>query len=210
MKPKYAYLVGIDEAGRGCIAGPVAVSALAFKVGSLRGKQDFLKYSKEFKLRDSKKTPALKREEWLKKLQGLEREKKFKISVSFTDNRVIDKYGIIYAINKALLSALKKLRLPSEKTLILLDGGLKAPALYKDQKTIIKGDEKEPIIALASIAAKVSRDRLMVSKSKIFPGFNFDVHKGYGTKSHYQKIREHGLSEIHRKSFLRRGKWAKK
>jgi ribonuclease HII len=85
----------------------------------------------------------------------------------------------------------------------LLDGGLKAPAEYLFQETIIKGDEKEPIIAMASIAAKVSRDWFMESLADKYQGYGFDKHKGYGTRAHYQAIMELGLSEIHRKSFLR-------
>ena len=86
--------------------------------------------------------------------------------------------------------------------MILLDGGLKAPAKYKDQKTIIKGDEKVKIIALASIIAKVSRDRHMRRLAKKFPDYGFEIHKGYGTRAHYRALHRRGLSPLHRRSFL--------
>jgi ribonuclease HII len=87
--------------------------------------------------------------------------------------------------------------------LILLDGSLKAPKKYK-QKTIIKGDEKIPLISAASIIAKVSRDKKMLVFHKKFPKYCFDRHKGYGTKLHYKKLKKHGLCSIHRRTFLRK------
>ena len=87
---------------------------------------------------------------------------------------------------------------------VLLDGGLKAPVEFKNQKTIIKGDEREMVIALASICAKVLRDRKMNLLGKKHPKYGFEVHKGYGTKKHYQAIRKYGLLPVHRRSFLRK------
>jgi ribonuclease HII len=86
---------------------------------------------------------------------------------------------------------------------ILLDGGLKAPPKYLNQKTIIGGDEKEPLIALASIVAKVLRDRRMVRYAKIHPKYSFEVHKGYGTALHRRLIKKHGPSVLHRRSFIK-------
>ena len=86
----------------------------------------------------------------------------------------------------------------------MLDGGLKAPEEYKNQKTIIKGDVKEQVIALASICAKVSRDRKMRGWAKKHPNYGFDVHKGYGTKRHYEAIQMHGLLPLHRKTFYKK------
>jgi ribonuclease HII len=85
---------------------------------------------------------------------------------------------------------------------ILLDGGLKAPEEYMHQETIIKGDEKEPIIALASIAAKVLRDQMMEELAEVHPEYGFENHKGYGTNEHYKAIKKHGLTAYHRRSFL--------
>jgi len=87
---------------------------------------------------------------------------------------------------------------------VLLDGGLRAPEEYTNQTTIIRGDESEAIISLASIMAKVTRDRHMVSLAQKYPGYSFDVHKGYGTKAHYAALAKHGLSLEHRKSFCKR------
>lgn len=87
-------------------------------------------------------------------------------------------------------------------TLVLLDGGLKAPKEWVNQKTIIKGDEKELIIGLASIVAKVSRDRAMIKMAKKYPHHYLHQHKGYGTKLHYQKITEFGVLIIHRQTYL--------
>ena len=102
-----------------------------------------------------------------------------------------------------MTNSLKFLNKKPDETQILLDGGLRAPKEYKNQKTIIKGDEKELAIALASIVAKVTRDVLMVKLAKKYPGYRLEKHKGYGTKKHYQALKNKGISAIHRKSFLR-------
>jgi ribonuclease HII len=86
---------------------------------------------------------------------------------------------------------------------VLLDGGLKAPVEFKNQKTIIKGDEKEMVIALASICAKVLRDRKMNLLAKKYSNYGFEKHKGYGTKGHYEAIKKYGMLSVHRKSFLK-------
>ena len=96
---------------------------------------------------------------------------------------------------------------PSQKVFpatfhIFLDGGLKAPVEYVNQKTIIKGDELFPVISLASIVAKVTRDNLMTKHSKEYPEYGFEKHSGYGTKTHYDAIKKYGLTPIHRKSFI--------
>ena len=88
--------------------------------------------------------------------------------------------------------------------MILLDGGLRAPAEYTNQKTIIKGDVKEQVIALASICAKVMRDRKMIVWSKKYTKYGFDKNKGYGTSQHYEAIRKYGLIDLHRRSFLQK------
>ena len=92
----------------------------------------------------------------------------------------------------------------SKESLVLLDGGLKAPKEYLNQRTIIKGDEKELAIALASIVAKVTRDRLMVKLARKYPGYDLEMHKGYGTAAHYKALKNKGFSPIHRKSFLKK------
>ena len=199
-KERFQYLIGIDEVGRGPLAGPVAVGACLISVSEIKR----LRAKGFFKnIRDSKKLSEKKREEWLGRIKELKAKGDLDYYVSFVSNKKIDDYGIAHCIRSAIKNSLKKLKADPLKTMILLDGGLKAPEEFVFQKTIIKGDEKEPIISLASIAAKVARDRKMVEYSKKFPQYGFDIHKGYGTASHCRKIRENGLSELHRKSFCK-------
>jgi ribonuclease HII len=119
---------------------------------------------------------------------------------------VIDTIGIAGAIRKAIATGMKKLTKGHDlnNISVLLDGGLRLGAEYKHQKTIIKGDEKKKIIAWASILAKVSRDAVMARLSKRYLEYGFGVHKGYGTLAHRNKIKECGLSPIHRRSFCRK------
>jgi ribonuclease HII len=193
---KFKTVVGIDEVGRGPIAGPVAVCALC--LGLNFNNKDFKNF------RDSKKLSHLQRLEWLKKI-NTEREKgNIFYKVCFESNKVIDKNGIVFAITRALNNSLKSLKINFKDSLVLLDGGLRAPAEYKNQKTIIKGDEKELAIALASIVAKVTRDALMVKLAVKHPGYGLEKHKGYGTRAHYKALKNKGISAIHRKSFLKK------
>ena len=129
-------------------------------------------------------------------------------AVSSVSNVLIDMFGISAATRLAVGRCLKKLAmdygLRTMDSKILLDGSLYAPKTYENQETIIKGDEKIPIIAVASIIAKVKRDRAMVRLHKKFPQYGFAVHKGYGTKFHQKAIKTHGLCSIHRRSFCRK------
>lgn len=189
------YLIGIDEVGRGPIAGPVAVGAFVF----LRPEaKKFFKGVKE-----SKQLTEEKREAWFAKILEAQSLGLVNFSVVFQSEKVIDEKGISFAIKKSLNKALTNLFIKPAEALILLDGGLKAPEEYKNQKTIIKGDVKEQVIALASICAKVSRDRKMRSWAKEHPNYGFDIHKGYGTKKHYEAIKMHGLLPLHRKTFYK-------
>jgi ribonuclease HII len=124
--------------------------------------------------------------------------------VSLVSASHIDKYGISHAIRKGIEDGLKKLALNPETARILLDGSLKAPEIFTDQETIIKGDAKEKIIGLASIMAKVTRDRYMAQVAKKYPKYEFEIHKGYGTRKHCDAIERHGISALHRKSFCKR------
>lgn len=199
-KNKLQYLIGMDEVGRGPLAGPVAVGACMILVSKIRKlhAEDFFK-----NIKDSKKLSGKKREEWFNKIKKLKSKGDLDYSISFIGNTIIDKKGISQCIKSAIKNSFKKLKVDSSKTIILLDGGLKAPEEFIYQKTIIKGDEKEPIISLASILAKVARDRKMIRYSKKFPEYGFEIHKGYGTSLHCRKIRENGLSKLHRKSFCK-------
>ena len=187
-------IVGIDEAGRGPLAGPVAVGAIFIppktKI-SFRG------------LADSKALTEEERERWFQKIRSWQKERKLFYVVSLVSHKVIDKKGIVPAIRLGIARNLKKLNVNSRTVEVLLDGALKAPLNFPHQKTIIRGDEKIPAIALASIVAKVTRDRRMKSLGIQFPQYGFGIHKGYGTKAHKKNLKKHGISEIHRKSFLK-------
>lgn len=187
-------VVGIDEAGRGPLAGPVAIGAV--KIGP-HFNHKFFKG-----IRDSKKLSAEERELWFDLAQQARRTTDLEFCVSLVSESVIDRHGIAYAIRLGIRRCLTKLKVGSEDQ-IFLDGGIKAPETFLHQKTIIKGDEKMPVIALASICAKVTRDRYMVRLSEKHPEYGFHVHKGYGTKSHREAIKKHGRAEPHRSTFLR-------
>lgn len=224
------YIIGIDEVGRGPIAGPVAVCAFCTTL-------DFLDHIstgesatsptggwKLPKLRDSKKLSRKQRGIWFEFLKKQKEDGVCDFAVSFVSSENIDKFGISKCIQKALDEALHKVTQPEilfemssdeggegarpfrKESLasfrIFLDGGLKAPKEYIHQETIIKGDELHPIISCASIIAKVSRDKVMEGFSKKYPEYGFDHHAGYGTRAHYEAIKKHGQTSIHRKSFI--------
>ncbi|MHB1118255.1 MAG: ribonuclease HII, partial [Minisyncoccota bacterium] len=195
---KINHIVGIDEVGRGPLAGPVAIGAVKVKVESLKVNS---KWAQGFK--DSKKLSPKAREAWMVKIEEAKSEGWLEYAVAFVAPEVIDKKGIAPSIRLALDRALKAIPHEVEYTRVLLDGGLQAPEQYVHQETIIKGDEKELVIALASIVAKVARDKRMVALAKKFPLYGFEQHKGYGTRGHYQSLKKHGLTPHHRKSFLR-------
>ncbi|MCR4284314.1 MAG: ribonuclease HII [Parcubacteria group bacterium] len=187
MHRKPRYIVGVDEAGRGPLAGPVFVGAVLVDTKDKR-KLKILKGA-----RDSKKISSKKREEWDKIIRD-----NFECHTASVSNHIIDKIGI----QKAVLLGVKRVlgKMKTKPDLVLLDGLLKAPWQYK-QKTIIKGDEKISVISAASIVAKVGRDKKMMFIHSRFPEYGFDRHKGYGTRLHYEKIRENGLSSCHRRTF---------
>jgi ribonuclease HII len=185
-------ILGIDEAGRGPLAGPVAVGAVY-----VRPTTKLLVHG----LKDSKQLSALAREEWFHKIKEWQKEDKLRYSVSLVSNSVIDREGIVSAIETGIDRCLKKIIVPSNKTQVMLDGGLRAPARFINQKTIIRGDEKVAVIALASIVAKVTRDKHMERMALKYPKYGFEIHKGYGTLKHRKAIKKFGHSPIHRKTF---------
>ncbi|MDP3957879.1 MAG: ribonuclease HII [bacterium] len=187
-------IIGVDEVGRGPLAGPLAVGALRIA----RKHQKLLKGVK-----DSKKLDAAARERWYKKLRALEKEGSIVCKVAFVSERIIDRHGIPRALMRAVGSCLRRLAAGRE-AVVLLDGALYAPPCYVRQRTIIRGDEKHLVIAAASIIAKVRRDRRMKALSKKYPLYLFESHKGYGTKAHYERLRRHGPSAIHRLSYLKK------
>jgi ribonuclease HII len=191
------YLIGVDEVGRGPLAGPVTVCAFLLPC----------KNEVEFPgVKESKQLTHEERVAWLQKINIEKGKKTLTYAVSHVSALVIDTIGLTQAINRALKNSLRRLGKAPHECMILLDGGLRAPVEYIYQKTIIKGDEKETVIALASVVAKVSRDRVLVRMSKKYPKYDFHVHKGYGTKIHFERLSLYGPCKIHRRLFLRKFK----
>lgn len=190
------YLIGIDEAGRGPLAGPVSVGAVIVPF-------DF-DFSIVKSVRDSKQMTPLSREEWFVKMQKMRRYGSFDFAVSFSSARMIDRHGIVPAIRSALTRCLIKLNARPEECEVRLDGNLKAPTYFLHQITIIRGDDSEPVISMASVAAKVMRDRLMTRLAKAYPAYGFERHKGYGTLEHRVLIKKAGLCPLHRTTFCTR------
>jgi len=193
------YLIGIDEVGRGPLAGPVTVCAfcLPTELG--------LKYSKNLlkDFRDSKKLSSLKREKLSKIAQREVSKGLINFSISSVPASYIDMHGISKAVKLAISKCLKKLNLAPEECQVMLDGLLAAPAEYVFQKTIIRGDQKIKVISCASVLAKVHRDAFMVKMDKKYLEYGFKDHKGYGTRKHISMIKKHGPSKIHRLTFLK-------
>lgn len=188
------FLLGVDEAGRGPLAGPVAVGVVAVPEG--------FDVAKEFPgVADSKKLSEKNRERIFTMLETRVAKGDARFTVEFESAETIDEEGIAVAVRRALWRGVNVLAPDSALVHIQLDGALRAPPEYS-QETIVNGDELIPIISLASIAAKVMRDRLVVELSAQYPQYGFEKHKGYGTKLHYDMLKKHGLCVIHRRSFI--------
>lgn len=188
------WLVGVDEAGRGPLAGPVAV-------GVVKVPADF-----DWRLipgvGDSKQIAAEKREALFRRAQALRHHRQLDFAVAMVGSSVIDEKGIVYAINLAMARCLKRLELDPTTCHIRLDGSLQALSQFS-QETIIKGDAKEKVIGLASILAKVTRDKYMIRIARRYTQYGFEQHMGYGTKAHRQAIAKYGRCPIHRCSFTK-------
>ena len=211
--PITKYVIGIDEVGRGTLAGPVMVAAVLLSQKSLLhlgfGGQVKIKIKKLGAVKDSKKLSARQREEWVRRIKEL----KIPFAIARVSPAVIDRINISRAANLAAFRAFSSLTtrytLHPTHYSIFLDGGLylKNKTWAKDNgvsaATVIRGDEKIPAVALASIVAKVHRDRYMVGLAKEFPGYGFEVHMGYGTARHLNALRKLGPAPVHRRSFLR-------
>ncbi len=187
-------MLGVDEAGRGPLAGPVAVGVVAVPEG--------FDVAAEFPgVADSKKLSEKKREEVFAMLEARVAQGDARYRVEFEDAGAIDKEGIAVVIRRAVSRGVNVLAPDAALVRVQLDGALRAPPEYA-QETIINGDELIPLISLASIAAKVTRDRLMRELAKEYPQYGFEKHKGYGTRAHYDALGNHGLCAIHRRSFV--------
>ena len=196
MKIFFQNIIGIDEAGRGPLAGPIVVAAVKVNAKYKRQNEKLLKG-----IRDSKKLSSRQREKWFVKITC---DPRIQWAVARVWPKVIDRINISAAGNLGASRVYSRLSLERDSRLslesVLLDAGLRlSPPI--PHKAIIKGDEKIPVIAAASIIAKVTRDRIMMRLHKKYPEYRFDLHKGYGTVLHRAMIRKYGRCEIHRKSF---------
>lgn len=192
-------LVGIDEVGRGPVAGPVTVCAFAVSENALAA----ILADAPAPLRDSKKlTPAM-RARWITYLNTCRADGLCSFAVASVPAGDIDTYGINPSIASALGTALAHLAVDPTTTAVYLDGGLRAPVQYLNQTTLIQGDSLVPIISLASIVAKETRDTYMKSLGAVYPQYGFEKHMGYGTAAHYEAIKRHGVILHHRISFLK-------
>ena len=186
FKEGYNYICGIDEAGRGPLAGPVVVAAVIMpKDSMIEG------------VNDSKKVSEKKRE----KLYELIIEEAISYSVGIVDQNEIDRINILNATKAGLTEAVRTLKVKPE--LILVDALTNIDTCGVPYKSIIKGDAKSYSIAAASIIAKVTRDRIMREWDKVYPEYGFEKHKGYGTAAHISAIKENGLCPLHRLSFVK-------
>lgn len=220
------WIIGVDEVGRGPLAGPVTVCVLALpaQAGMPKKSQWFKKI--KLPLRDSKKLSAVQREGWLKEIKkAVKRGEAFYVAKS-VGVKTIDKINIKQAADLAATRAFQQLIfniskisksnqknrifknfiyakfLKMEKIEVILDAGLKINLPGLKQRSLPKADEKFPVVSLASIVAKVKRDKYMELLDRQYPGYGFAAHKGYGTAAHYRALKKHGPSAVHRLTFL--------
>ena len=181
----FSYICGIDEVGRGPLAGPVVAGAVILP------KDEEILY-----LNDSKKLTAKKREE----LYDVIMEKAVATGIGYASPERIDEINILQATYEAMREAINKLGQTPD---ILLNDAVTIPKVPIKQVPIIKGDAKSVSIAAASIIAKVTRDRLMVQYDEIMPGYGFAENKGYGSQAHIEALKKLGPTPIHRRSFIK-------
>ena len=182
----YDVICGVDEAGRGPLAGPVCAAAVILPANiEIPG------------LDDSKKLSDKRRRE----LFPLIKEKAIAYGIAFVDHAKIDEVNILQATYLAMEQAIAQLAVKPQ--LALVDGN-RAKDFGVPVETVVHGDSLSASIAAASVLAKVSRDDYMVEMAELYPEYGFEIHKGYGTKAHYAALTDHGHCPIHRMSFLRK------
>lgn len=189
-KAGFKFVVGLDEAGRGPLAGPVVAGAVMVRN---------FKFEIFKKINDSKKLSEKQRNYFYEVITN---DKDIKWGIGIVSEKVIDKINILEATKLAMQKALRQAqgKLNGNIDFLLLDGNFKINSSIP-QKSIIKGDQKVVSISSASIIAKVTRDRIMEKYHKKYPHYQFDKHKGYGTQLHIKMIKKFGACPIHRKSF---------
>lgn len=204
-KSAQSYIIGVDEVGRGPIAGPIT-----FCIFVMKREVDILSLFDKRKLRDSKKLTPKKREEIYKKLSNMKKESLVDYCLVSHSARQIDTLGLSRIVRKSIDTGLEKIakKIPLHNTYIYLDGGLTIKDATLQFETVIKGDEKVEAIACASIIAKVTRDMYMhklEQKLKKEKGveYGWSRNVGYGTREHYEYMKKYGIHEHHRKSFLK-------
>lgn len=186
LEQGFEIICGIDEAGRGPLAGPVYAAAVILPKGHIiEG------------VNDSKKLSEKKREQLFDKII----DECISYGIGIADEKEIDEINILQATFLAMRRAVDNLNVKPD--IALIDGN-KKPGLDIEQWDIVKGDSKSASISAASILAKVSRDRYMLEMAEKYPEYQFEKHKGYGTKLHYEMIEKYGVSPIHRKTFLKK------
>lgn len=183
----YKNICGIDEAGRGPLAGPVCAAAVILPDGLVIEGLD-----------DSKKLTEKKREA----LYDVIVENAIAYGIAFASVEEIETHNILGATYIAMTRACEKLSVKADY--VLVDGNRFPPQIKVDGECVVKGDAKSMSIAAASILAKVTRDRLLLEYAKEYPEYGFEKHKGYGTKLHVDAIKEYGVTSIHRPSFLKK------
>ncbi len=183
--------VGIDEVGKGCIFGPVFSSAVVITLENNH-------LLKKLGVNDSKKLSSKKRNALLPKILALSKD----WGIGQSSVREIDKYGIKHATELSMIRAIYKLKLTPSK--IYLDGSLPLSLWRGKQENIIKGDSKLTSIAAASILAKVKRDSLMIRLEEKYKGYKIYKNKGYGTSAHFLSINKLGVTNMHRKTFIKK------
>ena len=183
----------MDEAGRGPLAGPVVAGAVIVPEG--------FDVKKEFPgVNDSKLLTPGKRAEIYALILRRQESGDLRFCVRFSDHFYIDSFGITRAVRRAVCSGVRTLAPAPDVVQVMLDGLLQAPRRY-EQETIIGGDRLVPLISLASIIAKVRRDKLMRRMAKLYPQYGFELHNGYGTRRHLDAINQFGLCDIHRRTY---------
>ena len=194
------WLIGIDEAGRGALAGPVSVGAVLYPANfDWREGFSLITRRGEPRLRDSKQMSAQQREILFKYITEHARLRHASALVSAES---IDTIGIVNSTHEAAAIAIAGLGVEPSRAQVLLDAGLRVPAKWQ-QESFIRGDENIPVIAFASIIAKVTRDRHMEELAESHLPYGFEGHKGYGTQAHMLAIRKYGMVPfIHRRTFL--------
>ena len=182
----YQVICGVDEAGRGPLAGPVCAAAVILPKGlEIPG------------LTDSKKLTDKKRRE----LYPVIKEQAIAYGIAFATEQEIDEINILQATYLAMERAIAQLE--GKADIALIDGN-RAKNFGIPVKTVVKGDSLSANIAAASVLAKVTRDDLMVAMAEQYPQYGFEIHKGYGTKAHYEALTEHGPAPVHRMTFLKK------